>query len=96
MGSTPVANGSRVPACPTLARVRRRTTSTTRFEVRPSGLSTTIQPSRPPSFLIVSVLSLDGLWLEVAHDLGSRKQGGDPVRLIERIVARKHQVRRIA
>src|SRR5271156_1201446 len=93
IGSTPVASGSRVPACPTFPPVRRRTTSTTRFEVRPSGLSTTSQPSRPP-LLIVSVLG--GLRLEVTRPLGPRQQGGDPVGPIKRIVEREDEVRRVA
>src|SRR4029077_6965201 len=96
IGNTPVAIGSNVPACPTFALVRRRTTSTTRCEVRPSGLSTTSQPSRPPLLPITSVLVVPGLPLEIARDFGPRQQSGDPVRLVKRIVQRENEVRRVA
>src|SRR5215475_2212525 len=46
MGSTPVASGSSVPACPAfLAANARLTTDTAWVEVMPIGLSSTTQPS---------------------------------------------------
>src|SRR5215470_16872260 len=46
MGSTPVASGSSVPACPAfLAANARLTTDTAWVDVMPIGLSSTTQPS---------------------------------------------------
>src|SRR5205823_1814439 len=96
IGNTPVASGSRVPACPTFLPVRRRITSTTRFEVRPSGLSTTSQPSRPPLLVIGPIirqrLGLGGLRPEVTRHLGPRQQGGHSIDPIKRIVEREDEV----
>src|SRR3954468_11381574 len=51
--SSPVANGSSVPACPTLTPrpSRRRTKATTSWEVTPAGLSTRRTPSELPGNL---------------------------------------------
>ena len=47
-GSTPEANGSSVPPCPTrFVAARRRTRATTSCEVGPAGLATTRMPSSP-------------------------------------------------
>src|SRR5215471_7378688 len=93
-GRTPVAHGSSVPACPALLRASRRITWTTLFELSPSGLSMTSHPCGTPSAGIV-LLFVAGGRLEVAGDIRSSQQGGNPLRLIKRVVQGKHQVRRV-
>src|SRR5215207_1446518 len=61
MIKTPVAIGSRVPACPTLrVPASRRTRPTTEWDVHPAGLSITTSPaggwSANPLFIIVGML----------------------------------------
>src|SRR5690348_6715482 len=96
IGKTPVASGSSVPACPAFEPVRRRTTSTTRLEVRPSGLSTTSQPSTPPLIPIASALGVGRLLLKVARHFGPRQEGGDPFGPVECVVEREDEARRVA
>src|SRR5260370_41218835 len=92
IGSTPVANGSRVPACPTFAAVARRATSTTRLELMPSGLSMTSQPCGPQSSAIVVIFGSGGLTAQITLDFGPPEQGRNSICLIKRIVQLKAHV----
>src|SRR5436309_514026 len=90
MGSTPVANGSRVPVWPTRRRSRaRRTRSTTSWEVGPAGLSTTSTPLREMStrrLLLVHVGIRLRLLQQPRHALGR----------VEALVVLEDQLRRVA
>src|SRR6516165_4930997 len=98
MGSTPVASGSRVPACPTFALVLRRMSWTTRLELIPSGLSMTSQPCGPLSILIAIalVLHLQDIGMEVACYVGAYQQCGDALGLFKGSVERKVEVGSVA
>src|SRR5208337_2998694 len=96
IGSTPVASGSRVPACPAFVPVARRVSSTTRLELRPRGLSTTSQPCGPLSSTILVIPGSGVLTVQVALDLRPREQGGNSVGLVKRNVEREDKIRRTA
>src|SRR6516164_9550443 len=96
MGSTPVASGSRVPACPTFALVLRRMSWTTRLELIPSGLSTTSQPFGPLSTAMAFVLGLNGFGVEIACYLRLDQQRGNTLRLVKGTVEREAEFRRVA
>src|SRR5918911_2736929 len=85
IGSTPVASGSSVPACPALAPTLRRSFSTTRLEVIPAGLSITSQPfvdaralGASPGF--VAVLRTG---VEIPLDRRAGEQRGDALGALE-------------
>src|SRR5579875_752987 len=77
-GSTPVAIGSRVPACPALAASRSRFSRATAVaEVMPDGLSITSQPSifRPLGLRAIAVLVLRSVAQIPAHVMGGEIAG---------------------
>ena len=96
IGKTPLAAGSRVPACPSLAAsITRRTLFTHAAEVMPTGLSTFIQPfiGRPPRRLRPTAISVIG---KVALDIGLMQNRADAFGLVETAVVLKCQARCVA
>src|SRR5690242_11893039 len=90
MTRTPVAIGSRVPACPTRrVPASRRIRATTSWEVRPAGLSTMTSPE--DGLLVVILVVLGGLAVGVgiAGPLGALAGPGE---LRVRALGRRHQV----
>src|SRR6185437_12592863 len=103
IGRTPLASGSRVPAWPALAELsRRRTAITAAFEVIPTGLSRTSQPSigSPRRLFAIgladAVVRVVARRRQIALDLGTVQQLVDAARVIERGVEREGETRRVA
>src|SRR5262245_27796100 len=89
MGRTPVASGSRVPACPALAALKwRRTAATAPADERPAGLSRISQPS--------TLSPLRVLAIGIAADAGLTQGRVDAAGVIEGGVGHEADIRRAA
>src|SRR5262245_19249455 len=101
MGSTPVASGSSVPACPAfLAANARLTTDTAWVEVMPTGLSSTTQPStlrfsrlRCGAGALSAALLIVVRSVEFALNLRRSQKLLDSFRLVESLVDAEPDVR---